>query len=593
MAVTQVLTDPLTALRAELDQLSDQLCRAVDGDVSFSVGTDSEDECVQKLALLMNFVTDMARRAIQQVERQNEEIREKETRFRELFQNMNDGVAVFEAVDHGTDFLFRDINRASLDIEKIARVDVIGRRVTDVFPGVAAFGLLDVLRRVHETGVAEALSPRLYQDRRITGWRENFVYRLPTEEVVAVYRDVSAQMAAEDALRATLASTERLIDAAPIALVVVARDQIIRRVNEVAARMLGMPAEFIVGRNWRDFAADSSDQTCTTSAEESVLTDAAGNAFPVLLSVIPAVVCGEEVVYIEAFLDLTERKRLEFQLQRAHKLEAIGQLAAGVAHEINTPMQFIGDNARFIQDSFDVIRRAWPTASGMPHVDAAQQTTEAVAVRSTADNDDSDLEYLFSEVPEAIRQSLEGIDRVIHIVRALKEFAHPGSRERKWTDLNRAIESTVTVASGEWRALAEVTLDLAPSLPQVECFVSEFNQAILNLIVNAAQAIGELLTKDSAVRGRITVTSRCAGDHVQVEVQDNGIGIPQEIRSRIFEPFFTTKGVGKGTGQGLSVVYGTIVTQHGGTVAFESEVGRGTTFTLRIPIRTPIRDREP
>ena len=591
MNTTAVDADRCTQLRTELDELSNQLCRAVDGDVSFSVVTDSADESVQKLALLVNFLTDIARRAIKQVERKNEEIREKETRFRELFENMNDGVAVFDAVDDGADFVFRDVNGASLTIEQLTRDEVVGHRLTNVFPGVAAFGLLDVLRRVHATGVAEALSARLYQDQRVTGWRENFVYRLPTGEIVAVYRDVSAQKAAEDALRATLASTERLIDAAPIALVVVGKDQIIRRANDVAARMLRVPADAIVGRDWGTFATEASRESCTKSAEESILTDATGAALPVLLSVIPAIVCGEEVVYIEAFLDLTERKRLEAQLQRAHKLEVIGQLAAGIAHEINTPMQFIGDNTRFVQDSFDTICRAWPRPTGEPLDKQVPGIADGVDTTSTETTDPSELDYLFGEIPEAIRQSLEGIDRVTHIVRALKEFAHPGNRMRTWTDLNRAIESTVTVASGEWRALADVVLDLDPSLPQVECFVGEFNQAILNLVVNSAHAIRDAHSRNPDFKGKITIVSRSDGEYVTIGIQDNGVGIPNEIRSRIFEPFFTTKGVGKGTGQGLSVVYGTIVKQHGGTVTFESEVDAGTTFTVRVPVRSP-RDND-
>jgi signal transduction histidine kinase len=165
----------------------------------------------------------------------------------------------------------------------------------------------------------------------------------------------------------------------------------------------------------------------------------------------------------------------------------------------------------------------------------------------------------------------------------MKHFSHPGGKDRAQADLNKAIESTVTVARNEWRYVADVMLDLDPDLPPVVCFVGDFNQAILNLIVNAAHAIGDVVSKKPGTKGVITVSTRREGESVEVRVSDTGGGIPEAIRSRIFEPFFTTKGVGKGTGQGLAMVYGAIVKLHGGTVTFESETGKGTTFIIRIP----------
>ena len=577
----------LLALQGGIDRLADQLCLAVDGDVSLVFETDSPDERLQKLTMLINFVSDTARRAIGQVRRQHEELRLKETRFRELFENMNDGVAVFGAVDEGQDFVFADINRSSLRIERVERDAVLGRRITEVFPAVEAYGLLDALRRVWATGQPEYLPIKLYKDDRVSGWRDNFVYRLPTGEVVTVYRDVTAEKSAEEALRATLRSTEMLIDAAPIALVVVGRDRIIRRVNAVAGRILGADPGDLTGQCWNAFQDEVAGGTVEQSAEESVLRGAGGNPIPVLMSVIPAVLRGDEVVYIEAFVDLTERKQLEGRLRHSQKLEAVGQLAAGIAHEINTPTQYVGDNTRFLQDSLRTIQGACAQYAGLLRAVKAGAVTPELVASVEREIAAGELDYLFTEMPTAIDQTLEGVDRITKIVRAMKDFSHPGGKEKEAADLNKAIESTVTVARGEWKSVATLTLDLDPDLPPVVCFLGDINQALLNLIVNAAHAIGEAPAHAPESQGRITVSSRHDGDRVELRVSDTGAGIPEAIRPRLFEPFFTTKGVGKGTGQGLSVVYGAVVKRHGGTVSFESEVGRGTTFIIRLPVAAP------
>ncbi len=197
----------------------------------------------------------------------------------------------------------------------------------------------------------------------------------------------------------------------------------------------------------------------------------------------------------------------------------------------------------------------------------------------------SDLDYLRGQIPQALNETLEGVERVSNIVRAMKEFSHPGGREKTPADLNKAIESTVTVTRNEWKYVAEVKLDLDASLPYVACFLGEFNQAVLNLIINASHAIGDVVKQTPGAKGLITVSTRRTGDHVEVRVADTGSGIAEAVRPKIFEPFFTTKDVGKGTGQGLAMVYGTIVNRHGGAITFETEVGRGTTFIIRLPVK--------
>ena len=279
-----------------------------------------------------------------------------------------------------------------------------------------------------------------------------------------------------------------------------------------------------------------------------------------------------------------ERETIEEQLRHAQKLEAIGQLAAGIAHEINTPTQFVSDNTHFVQQAFQTIKDVRVLEIEMLEAAKTNSVTPELIARIEQAAATGDLDYLFKEIPDAIDQTLEGVERIAKIVRAMKEFSHPGSKEQAPANLNKAIESTSTVAHSEWKYVADLNLDLDPNLPQVVCFVSDFNQAILNLIVNASHAIGDVIKQKPGTKGAITVSTRQDGQMVEVRVGDTGAGIPEAIRSRMFEPFFTTKGVGKGTGQGLAMVYSVIVKRHGGTVTFESEVGKGTTFILRFPI---------
>jgi len=268
---------------------------------------------------------------------------------------------------------------------------------------------------------------------------------------------------------------------------------------------------------------------------------------------------------------LEERDRLEDNLRQAQKLEAIGQLAAGIAHEINTPTQYVGDNLRFLKESFgelDGLLKQLVKLGGAP---ASKLLGEA------------DFDYLKEEIPRALNQSLEGVDRVAKIVRAMKEFSHP-AREKTATDLNRAIQSTITVASNEWKYVAEVEMDLDTNMPAVHCSPAEFNQVVLNMVVNAAHAIGDVVGDGAKGKGKIKVKTRPDGEWAVVEISDSGCGMPPHIQQRIFDPFFTTKEVGKGTGQGLAIAHNVVVDKHGGTIKVISAPGQGTTFVIRLPI---------
>lgn len=273
-----------------------------------------------------------------------------------------------------------------------------------------------------------------------------------------------------------------------------------------------------------------------------------------------------------------EREQMEVQLRHSQKLEAIGQLAAGIAHEINTPIQYVGDNAIFLRDSF---RELMGLLGGIQEMAAAGELPDDCKERVQS----LDLEYLREEIPRAIHQSLEGVARVAKIVSAMKDFSHPGGAVRERIDLNRAIESTITVSRNVWKYVATLESDLDPQLPLVPCFPGEFNQVVLNLLVNAAHAIEEAnASKPAGSMGLIRVITRLVGDSVEIRISDSGTGIPEAIRSRIFDPFFTTKAVGKGTGQGLSIARAVIVEKHRGKIDLVSEPGQGTTFILQLPL---------
>ena len=281
--------------------------------------------------------------------------------------------------------------------------------------------------------------------------------------------------------------------------------------------------------------------------------------------------------------DITESKLLRSQLFQAQKLESVGQLAAGIAHEINTPTQYIGDNVRFLKDAFQDLKglvanydRLLAAAKGNTLSSGAVQEIAAAVERA-------DAGYLLEEIPKAIEQTLDGVTRVATLVSAMKEFSHPGTKEKTPVDLNHAIQCTITVARNEWKYVADMETDFDPSLPLTVCQPGEFNQAILNLIVNAAHTIADVVGKEGSEKGKIKIQTRNCPEWVEIRVQDTGTGIPEKVRPRIFDPFFTTKEIGKGTGQGLSIARSVIVDKHGGTIHFETEEGKGTTFIIRLP----------
>ncbi|MBS4050986.1 MAG: GHKL domain-containing protein [Methylomonas sp.] len=271
--------------------------------------------------------------------------------------------------------------------------------------------------------------------------------------------------------------------------------------------------------------------------------------------------------------DISDTKTLQNQLIQAQKLEAIGQLASGVAHEINTPIQYIGDNLSALSQNFTDI-----TAY---HQAVARLIPDALKPRADKLAEDHDIQFILEDSPQAIRQSLEGVERVAEIVKAMKAFSHMESAQSKqFINLHEALNSALTISRNSYKYVARVETDYDGEIGGIECYANQLNQVFLNLIINAAHAIEE--SQNHA--GLIRVTTRKRGEQVEIQILDNGAGIPKPIRDKVFNLFFTTKPVGKGTGQGLSLAHSIIVEKHRGQLFFESETGVGTTFHILLPL---------
>nr|HPM01764.1 PAS domain S-box protein [Candidatus Cloacimonadota bacterium] len=276
--------------------------------------------------------------------------------------------------------------------------------------------------------------------------------------------------------------------------------------------------------------------------------------------------------------NISEIRQLEQQLVHSQKMEAIGQLAAGIAHEINTPTQFVSDNLNFLKDSFDTFSKLYREIEDL----STDFLNSEVKNQISDCKQRYDFDFISSEIPMAIKQSLEGLERVTRIIRAMKDFSHPGEEDKKAMEINRMLDSTITVARNEWKYNCELETDFDEENPMISCYPGELNQAFLNLIVNAAHAIKEK-NQDETKKGTIRISTKDNKDFVEIRISDTGTGVPPDVRSKIFNPFFTTKEPGKGTGQGLTIVHHAIVDKHKGTINFESKYGEGTTFIIRLP----------
>ncbi|MGD8453913.1 MAG: ATP-binding protein [Phycisphaerae bacterium] len=532
-------------IRAWIDALCDQLSRGVDGRFDFIVSVDTDDETIGKLQMLINFVLDVARRAMQEQQAQQQRLEQVTQRRARLNLLQQELLGPGDLTSKLKEVTTNAVQLLDLDFCRIW-VTRPGDRCASGCPHAPSTAGEP---RCTKTGHCLHL---LASSGRYTHTDGGLHARIPFAcyKIGATAADTGHKLVTNDILNDPHVHDHEW--ARSLGLVSFAGYQL----RPPGSEAIGVLAAF--SRNPITPDVDGVLETLANSAALVIQRDVA-----------------EE-----------EQKTLQGQLLQALRLESVGRLAAGIAHEINTPTQFVSDNTRFVAAVFPKLSELLAQHKHFLETCRDQQMPSNHVAELITAMEQAKLDYLLDQIPEALSDSLEGLERVTCIVRAMKDFAHPGQQAFASADLNRAIESTVTVARNEWKYVAEMELNLDPALPPVACQLGEFNQVILNLVVNAAHAIKDVV-QYGAGKGTITVWTRHDGDFVEIRVSDTGPGIPPEIRDKVFDHFFTTKEVGKGTGQGLSLAHRVIVEQHRGSLTFETDVGRGTTFVIRLPVEAP------
>jgi PAS domain S-box-containing protein len=418
-------------------------------------------------------------------------------------------------------------------------------------------------------------------------------------------RQIKKRKKAKKTVKEAHREIEHLISSLPTILIGLTKENKIIHWNTVAEKVLNTSASDVMGLtlgqcriewDWdkiSDGIAKSQTESSTLRVDNIHYRSADGEERYLGLTITP--LNGEDNSILGLTIigaDITDRIKFEAQLHQSQKMEAIGQLAAGIAHEINTPAQFVGDNTRFLQDAFNDLIEACNLYKELIKAAESKPLSEEFIQILEKRFGELDIDYLEEEVPLAIQQTLKGVDRITHIVQAMKIFAHPGGIEKEPTEINKEIEKTLIITRNEWKYVAELVTDFDKTLPTVPCHRAEFNQVILNLIVNAAHAIADANSENSSEKGTITISSILDGNWAEIRISDTGHGIPEEVQHRIFDLFFTTKEPGRGTGQGLAIAHSVIVEKHNGVINFETEKGKGTTFVIRLPIDVNLSENE-
>ncbi len=408
---------------------------------------------------------------------------------------------------------------------------------------------------------------------------ESRLFALDVERIVAGWR-----------LNQNRQQLDALLDYAPSFILAVDRQGIIQFINRT---LPGFDRNKVVGSCWLDYIVkeqrsevtgklDAVLRTASPQVYETKIIDAEGRTIWFSSSIAP-VRHGDQIVgAVIVAQDSTETRRTQADLLAAQRLASVGTLAAGIAHEINSPVQFVSDSIDFLRSAVSDLFTFLGKLQELRVAVVAGGPTKAIEADWAAAEDESDVPYIRENVPAAFDRCVDGLRRVATIVRSLKEFAHPSGNEMAAVDLNRAIQSTLTIARNEYKYVADLEVEFG-DLPLVTCHGDEINQVVLNILVNAAHAIEDVV-RGTDSRGRITIRTSREDDNVLIAIGDTGGGIPPEILSRIFDPFFTTKEVGKGTGQGLAIARTIVHENHRGDITVDTAVGEGTTFSIRLPI---------
>lgn len=424
-------------------------------------------------------------------------------------------------------------------------------------------------------------------------WVDEYLWREEGDDAESYYQgvlvDVTSQVNANIGLKENEAFMDEVLRGIKAAIIIVdPEDKTVRSMNDEAEKLLGADRDSYLNKpccSWLNITGCADKPSAHTkngfeNTSEILIEHADGTKIPASKTILNVMWHGSQHHVIILF-DISEQKKLERQLGVAQKLESIGSLAAGIAHEINTPIQYIGDNARFLTQAFNSILKILDSVQN--YIEGTHDEQSFGKFRNEIE--DTDISFIKEEIPSAIEQSIEGVDRVASIVRAMKKFSHIGRDEKQPVDINSAIENTITITRNEWKYVADVVTELDPGMPYIPCYPGDLNQVILNLIINSAHAI-EGKVKTTGGKGEIKIITQYLGDTARITIKDTGGGIPEDIRHKVFDPFFTTKEIGKGTGQGLAISHDIIVNKHSGRIYFEVEKEIGTSFIIEIPIDT-------
>lgn len=386
---------------------------------------------------------------------------------------------------------------------------------------------------------------------------------------------------------------EVLVQSMSNALICLSEDGIISRWNSVASQLFEVTSEDAIGQHFSSLPIEWVDKKAVDDAlfdsfvlqkhAEFQYIDSVGVTRTIVTTVCPLLHESKSDARLVMATDVTKQKSMQTQLDQALRMESVGQLAAGVAHEINTPMQYIGDNVRYVAKSMKKLENVFERLPELLDAEVTTERIEEIREEVLGSIKLSKIKSTLVQIPDALNDSIEGVASVSKIVAAMKEFTHPGSDQKSEVCINHVLESTITVAKNEWKYVSEIETSFEKEICKIEALPSELNQAFLNIIVNASHAISDRVSAGDIAKGMIKISTSAAADHVLVTIEDNGGGIPAAVRDKVFEPFFTTKEVGKGTGQGLSVAFTVIKKKHGGNVSFTVEEGVGTTFMVKLP----------
>ncbi len=497
---------------------------------------------------------------------------------------------------------YQGINRIYEKIYKVDAKKIIGLTDNEINASDHPYRYKEIDRLVIETGKTftydrwmkdEDGEPILIET-RITPYYDS---RGKALGVIGIGRDITRHHLVEEQLREAKSEIEQIINSLSSMMFVVNLELTVTQWNPKAQEISVIPANQAIGKklgelpltwDWKQIQIGL--EKCRSENKPIYLDPmrfkrSNGQEGFLGISISPLHNKQEQLIgYIFLCADITDRRIMEAQLAQAQKLESIGRLAAGIAHEINTPIQYVGDNILFMQEKcqllFNLLKK-YQDGMALVESEASSAISEEIKKLET----ELDLDYLLEEIPLSIEQSLEGVRRVTDIVRAMKEFSHPGLKEKVPVDLNKAIQDTLTVTRNQWKMVAEIETDLLPDLPNVLCQPAEINHVFLNIIVNAAQAIETAIQRGKPSPGKIKISTRQDDGWVEIRISDTGLGIPEEHQQHIFEPFFTTKDIGKGTGQGLALSYDIVKRKHNGILTFETVINHGTTFIIKLPIK--------